>query len=412
MAGRCYGCASKFTLLRKEFGCKNCGHAYCSSCLSYSTLVPRCGNTQQKVCRQCHGTLTRPGKQDSAARWSPPENYKKRVAALEAKQQEQTAAHKVTSQAPSITSKYRGLSKEDRAIAERLEKLKGETKPKSIPSQGEIELRLAALKKDPLRPIPSTVEMEDRLAQLKGQTPPSQAPKPNYQVPDNRTQTEQVNDLFKQMSEEAAIDQKCGFDIEDGAMNDLNKGIDPRNFNSDIDDNTKRLEEEKSNLLHQATAELKQDNLHKEQVLKISKRLATLKGEDPNAAAMDDWKDTDLDSDEENEELLTKRILKQVNEEIALDEASGYNIPVEAPKPAQPTPTRKKLCSPPNKPFAEPSDSDEELPWCCICNSDAVLRCRDCDGDLYCQRCFREGHDKFERKEHRTSKYRPPNKKK
>ncbi|XP_067895765.1 abscission/NoCut checkpoint regulator isoform X2 [Heterodontus francisci] len=415
MAGRCYGCASKFTLLRKELGCKNCGHAYCSSCLCYSTLVPRCGNTEQKVCRQCHGTLTSTGKQDSAARWSPPENFKKRMAALEAKQQGQTAAHKVGSREPGtgVASKYWGLSKEDRAIAERLEKLKEETKPKSISSQKEIELRLGALKKNPLQPIPSTAEMEDRLALLKGHTPPSQAPKPNFQAPDNRTQTEQVNDLFKQMSEEAAIDQKYSSRIEgtDGAMNDLNKGIDPCNFIIDTDDNTKRFEEEKSNLLDQATAELKQDNLHKEQVLKISRRLATLKGEEPNAA-VDDWKYDGADSDEENEELLTQRILKQVNEEIALDEASGYNIPVEQPKPAHPKPAGKKLHFPPTVSVAKTADSDEELPWCCICNSDAVLRCHDCDGDLYCQRCFREGHDKFERKEHRTSKYRPPSKKK
>ncbi|XP_072425429.1 abscission/NoCut checkpoint regulator-like isoform X1 [Chiloscyllium punctatum] len=408
MAGRCYGCASKFTLLRKELGCKNCGHAYCSSCLSYTTLVPRCGNTQQKVCRQCHGTLTRSGKQDNAAKWSPPENYKKRVAALEAKQ-EQTAANKAGSHTPS--TKYLGLSKEDRAIAERLEKLKEETKLKSIPSQQEIEMRLTALKKDPQRPILSTAEMEDRLALLKGQPPPSKAPRPSYQGPDTRTQTEQVNDLFKQMSEEAALDQKYGTGLEDGEMNDLNKGIDPRNFNNAADNNTKSFEEEKSNLLDQATAELKQDNLHKEQVSKISQRLATLKGEDPKAA-VDDWKNAELDSDEENEELLTQRILKQVNEEIALDKASGYNIPLEQPKPAQATPAGKKLQSTPTVPTAEATDSDEELPWCCICNSDAVIRCRDCDGDLYCQRCFREGHDKFERKEHRTSKYRPPNKKK
>ncbi|XP_078262304.1 abscission/NoCut checkpoint regulator isoform X1 [Rhinoraja longicauda] len=413
MTGRCFGCAAKFTLLKKELACKNCGYAFCSSCLGHVALVPRCGNTQQKVCKQCHGTLTSTKKQDNTARWSPPENYKKRVAALEAKQQGQAAVHKGVCQALSRdnTSKHRGLSKEDRAIAERLEKLRGETKPRSIPSQKEIECRLAALKKDSQRPMPSTREMEDRLALLRGQTPPSQAPKPSHQAPDNRSQAEQANDLLKQMSEEAAIDEKYGSGIEDDGMNDLNKGIDQRNFNCDTTKNINLLEG--NYLMDQATAELKQDNLHQERILKISRRLATLKGEDPNAVSMDDWKHAGLDSDEENEELLTQRILKQVNEEIALDETSGYNIPVEQSKPVKPMfAGRKQLPTSPARAAAETADSDDELPWCSICNKDAVLRCHGCDGDLYCHRCFREGHDKYEQKEHKTSKYSQPKKKK
>ncbi|KAF2682681.1 hypothetical protein K458DRAFT_419523 [Lentithecium fluviatile CBS 122367] len=35
---------------------------------------------------------------------------------------------------------------------------------------------------------------------------------------------------------------------------------------------------------------------------------------------------------------------------------------------------------------------DEVDTWCCICTDDATLKCIGCNGDLYCHRCWMEGH--------------------
>ncbi|KAF6778846.1 hypothetical protein AHF37_01770 [Paragonimus kellicotti] len=50
--------------------------------------------------------------------------------------------------------------------------------------------------------------------------------------------------------------------------------------------------------------------------------------------------------------------------------------------------------------------NEDELPWCCICNRNAQLRCVDCDGDLFCQSCYRRTHQGRDMKRHQTKSYR------
>ncbi|XP_075049567.1 abscission/NoCut checkpoint regulator isoform X2 [Mixophyes fleayi] len=369
---------------------------------------------------------------NNTSKWSPPENYKKRVAALEAKQ----SHYKEMQKGPGslhvdANLRYRGLSPEDRAIAERLEKLKQETKPKSTCSTAEIESRIEALRKETQPPAPSVQEMEDRLAILQGKIPLSRTSKPMHQPPDTRTGTQKVDDLLTQLTDEVAIDHHWDPDsqppeVTTQPINNLSKADERDSWiGLNIELDAEQLEKEKDKILKEAAAELRDDNTRQEKMLEIAKRLATLQGKDPEKVTMDNCKL--YESDEETEEEAVQRILKQLSEEVVLDEASGYNILPEQSRTvdnsrgketgnklpptqmatAQIQPARGTSVKP-----KQPDSDEEELPWCCICNEDAVLRCHDCDDDLYCKRCFREGHDEFDRKEHRTSQYRPSRKKK
>ncbi|KAI7280250.1 hypothetical protein KC345_g4877 [Hortaea werneckii] len=55
-----------------------------------------------------------------------------------------------------------------------------------------------------------------------------------------------------------------------------------------------------------------------------------------------------------------------------------------------------------------PKYTDEDIEsWCCICNEDGEVRCLGCDGDIYCQTCWREGHGNGPGQErgHRAEQY-------
>lgn len=61
--------------------------------------------------------------------------------------------------------------------------------------------------------------------------------------------------------------------------------------------------------------------------------------------------------------------------------------------PSTPTtvPSSKKLTT--KTKSGTPKYTDEDIDsWCCICNEDGEVKCLGCDGDIYCQNCWKDGH--------------------
>ena len=73
------------------------------------------------------------------------------------------------------------------------------------------------------------------------------------------------------------------------------------------------------------------------------------------------------------------------------------STPSGAPKPKKNSPAdlRARILNL-KKPSVKPTlrnYTDEEIEsWCVICNNDATIKCVGCDDDLYCQKCWDDGH--------------------
>ncbi|KAF2165529.1 hypothetical protein M409DRAFT_67321 [Zasmidium cellare ATCC 36951] len=89
----------------------------------------------------------------------------------------------------------------------------------------------------------------------------------------------------------------------------------------------------------------------------------------------------------------------------------GLNLP--STPTAKPSSTKPKVTAQLKPKSNLPAYTDEDIDsWCCICNEDADVKCIGCDGDLYCQGCWDEGHGSGPGQEtgHKAVQYnkRPP----
>ncbi|XP_055903291.1 abscission/NoCut checkpoint regulator [Eupeodes corollae] len=191
-----------------------------------------------------------------------------------------------------------------------------------------------------------------RLCNLQGFKPKDYSKKDILLSTDKRTEQEKINDLLKQFVEEKDIDSNVA---GGGTTNDP--------------------------------------------ITDIERRLAALRDSDPSDMTKKPTTDANTPSDnEEDDETMLKNIIQRYVDEVRLPTASGSDA-LLTEEPLQPVATTH-----PNS-----TEATEELPWCTICNEDAVLRCQSCDGDLFCRNCFNECHqDDEEWRGHATQPYSKP----
>jgi len=335
-----------------------------------------------KACKTCH---LKHEKQYADDIQKPPDALQKRLEASS------------STQAPFKTVKgpeqkpHKNFNEDDKKILERLEALQKERKERTQ--------------------VSSDQEIQERLEKLKGYRQNYGSNNAHYQAPDTRSDVEKANDIVAAVSAEVRLDAKSSMlDPEKDIAARLAKlrgqpepydtdkcpnvgahEIDPQNFlaNSyenfetgelDIDEAAaliKNMEKDIKSEAERATAELYSDR-------EIQEQLERLKCKPQGEKEFDELSNSSQISESED------KIISQILAEVKLEDRIS---PIK-PECSQ---HRDSLSGP-----VEP----EELPWCIICNDDATLRCRGCDGDLYCKQCFNEGHDEEDLKEHVASNFK------
>uniref|UniRef100_A0A6B2EJ23 Putative zinc finger protein n=1 Tax=Phlebotomus kandelakii TaxID=1109342 RepID=A0A6B2EJ23_9DIPT len=280
----CRGCTKKYGLFLKEVGCPKCKFSFCKNCLKYSDQTSK----KLKVCLSCSTKKSLSEDSDRPV----PDAFLKRLEKMGGAKDPQ-----------------------DDEMKQRLERLREDRQPKSVPSEA---------------------EMRKRLAELKGEQHKEYSNAHLFAV-DKRSDQQKMDELMKQYAEEATI----------------REAFDPAKD--------------------------------------VERRLAALK-QNPlpssgSSHSVPVTSSTPAEEESEDEETAAKKLAQRYIAETSLEEILD--------------PDEKELISS----LPPPSGDTEELPWCTVCNEDAIIRCLGCDGELFCRECFKDIHDDEDYRAHRTKPF-------
>jgi len=341
-------------LITREKDCKNCGFSYCSSCLRYKQFVAKI-NQNVKVCGPCNRVLSDPKVKDAAPR-SPPSALKKRLERLNSLPE---AKHPVTVYKDGNVAKLRfGLPAQDQEIADRLQQLKSAgNQPNNEESEEEIRARLNRLRGVDEKPEGASSQQNILIT------------KPDQPA------VIQADHLLKQIGEQVVIERDIPNPdeeleerlaklkgVEVGQIRHPGKGLDNDPGGSAHEDSLLLHDHSSYTIIHSTVEDQDEAELAKD-ITNINKELASMK-------------------------KTKKEVVESSSDEDEIADVIA-SLKLEDHDPGK-----------------EEEFKPVEYPWCIICNDDAVLRCVQCEGDLYCKRCFRECHVDFDTKHHVAETYK------
>ncbi|KAH8400186.1 hypothetical protein KR215_008513 [Drosophila sulfurigaster] len=357
----CFGCSRKYGLFCKEYGCPNCGYSYCAKCLKRPMAVPRQANKVLNVCLICYDKLSKmqavadaekvidcealPGELVTKLRL-PPKNSD--IEAADALFDNVLPSEEL---AAVLSPTNQTLLGEATPAPTAVSSTNAEDIDENLDSA--ISKRLQNLKA-----VASTDdEIRARLSELSGMPHQKNYDKKDLLLStDQRSDQDKIKDLLQQFMGETELDQRIDVERTDAI--------------SDIERRLRALRDAPIDGVASGSGS----------------------GAGAGIGASTSNTNTPSDNEDENDETVLQNIMKKYVAESQLPEAAN--------------PLDVELGT---TPIAVPKAETEELPWCNICNEDAVFRCRGCDGELFCAQCYRECHDDDEEyRVHVKEKYTVP----
>jgi len=456
----CNGCAKSFGFLCKEKACGNCGFAFCSGCLKHKVKTSTQPKSDVSVCYTCHKKMTHPsnmsgggavgGAVGGAAARPPPDALLKRLSALDRHEPPKNPITVYKEANTRISKLKRGLSVEDKAIADRLERLKQDRKRSmELPTEDEMSERLAKLKGVEAAPSPRSAADQRALLGLKT---------------DHRSGPEKSHDLIAQARDEVALEGQRlrpeddiaqrlarlkGLDVVPPSSSARPPEIDPSEFLAkgqdgaaagssanpvdgakNVSDLAKVIGDISSEANADAVKALGEYSGDAELQAKVQAALSRSGGGGARKGGKEDDDQMSVDEDEDDDEAEEVRIIESALAEARIDERLGNpgeddDDDVTNDVTGNMADSQKKLVRQIDRSIRsgenavaddgkkktkkqsvdEEEEEDDEFPWCSICNDDAKFRCQGCDGDLYCRNCLKECHDEFEIKDHKFAPF-------